>query len=100
MINAGIELVVGEDVGGGMFALTAKEAVTYTEDTEKFFADRYNVTVEMIREYKAYLRDHDRRCSAMTKKNRQCDRSDNGWKTLAEFLEDSRPLCVIHIHQL
>lgn len=96
MINAGIGLVVGEDIEGGSFELDAKEAVAYIENRNKFFADRYNTSVETIKEYKAYLEHHDGRCSAITKKNRQCERYENGWKSLSEFQKDRRSFCPIH----
>lgn len=96
MKNAGIMLVVGEDIEGGSFELDAKEAVAYIENRDKFFADRYNTSVETIKEFKAYLAHHDGRCSAITKKNKQCERYENGWKTLTEFQKDRQSFCPIH----
>lgn len=96
MRNAGIMLVVDEDIEGGSFELDAKEAIAYIENRDKFFADRYKTSVDVIREYKDYLHHHDGRCSAITKKNRQCERYDNHRKTLLEFQEDRRSFCPIH----
>lgn len=94
--DSGISLFAGNDIEGGMFEVDVNQAIKYIENSEQFFADKYGVSIETVREYKATLFNYDRRCSAITTKNKQCNNFGQGWRSIEEFDKDRSNLCRLH----
>ncbi len=96
MSDAGVEFWVG-DIEGGMLILNSNEVVKYVEDRAQFFADKYKVSTETVREYEVFTgRYSDRHCAVIVRNGRHCKNPLPQPKTLKEFSINRLEYCSLH----
>ena len=89
----GIYFYIGR-IAGGCMDVTPDQAVQYIENSYKFYADLYGITVETVKLFEAHLKDPY--CTAITTKNKRCkNRSIDNFE-LKAFKYGETTLCERH----
>lgn len=92
--NAGVMFYV-YDIMGGCRDIEPEQIINFIEDSNKFFAELYGVTVEKIKDYLECRQD--RQCAAMTTKKKRCaNRAEWVGKDISDYDFEKSKLCVRH----